>query len=266
MDIFEAVETDAFEDDDESITRRQAVKSIESRFEMMRRFFAPIIILTGAILIILPHLSAVPAAYISLFAGSIAVLIGISAKPFIENLISGVVITLSQPIKINDTVRIDGKYGTVDRITFLYTVIKVWNWNRWVVPNHKLLQKEFENLSIGDEHEWAKVEFCVSPESDLDLVKKIAKNAMKCKYLNQSEPPSFWIMSMQPDHIKCWVAGWANNAAEAWALRSSTRRKLVRGLQAEGIQFHALHNKVSINSPALVEGGAPPINTNEEKA
>lgn len=247
MDVGEAVETDHLEEDAEAITRTQAITSIEDRFDLIRKFTVPAVLFVAGILLLLPYLSAVPAAYISLSAGAITVLLGISAKPLLENIISGVVITLSQPVKINDTVRIDGKYGTVEKITFLYTIVKLWNWNRWVIPNHKLLQKEFENLSAGDDQEWAYVEFCVSPFSDLEKVKILAKQSMECRYLKKSEVPSFWVMELNPDHIKCWVAGWAHNPAEAWALKSTTRRNLGKMLKNEGILFQSVQNQVSID-------------------
>lgn len=250
MDVTEAVETDVFDEDGEAIARGQAFNSIETRFHQIRRFTVPTILVITAVLLLAPQLTAVPAAYISLFAGAIAVLLGISAKPLLENLIAGVVITLSQPIRINDTVRIDGKYGTVERINLLYTVVKIWNWNRWLIPNHKLLQKEFENLSSGDDLEWAYIDFCVSPEADLEQVKAIAKQSMECRYLKKSEPPSFWVMELNPDHIKCWVAGWAENAAEAWALKSTTRRNLGKNLQAAGVAFQSVNNQVSVSPPA----------------
>ena len=247
QDVFEAVKTEGIDEDAETITRRAAMHSIENRFDFIRKIFVPGVLVTSGLLLLIPHLPVIPAAYVSLFAGAIAVILGIASKPLIENLIAGVVITMAQPIRVNDTIRLDGRYGTVERINFLYTTVKVWNWNRWVVPNHRLLQKEIENLSRGDDAEWAYIEFYVAPSSDMERVKYLAKKSMQCRYLNNTEPPSFWVMNMEKDAIKCWVAGWANNAAEAWALKSAARYNLVLALKEEGIQMQQASGQIKID-------------------
>ncbi len=248
---FEAVKTDAPVDEDiESITKSAALQSIESRFDVIRKVYIPMILILGLFLLVLPFIPTLPAAYISIVAGSFAVIIGIAAKPFIENVVSGLVLTISQPIRVNDTIRVDGKYGTVERINFLYTTVKIWNWNRWIIPNSKLINKEYENLSKTDEQEWAYIEFFVAPDSDIELVKKLAKESMENPYLDRIEAPSFWVMELEKDSIKCWVAGWAKNAAEAWALKAKTREILITKLQDRGIRYHK--NLAEINAiPSL---------------
>lgn len=247
MDVTEAVETEAPDEDAENITRRRAITSIEARFDFIRKSYVPFVLFVSLVLIAIPLLPEVSNTYITLIAGIITVLLGIAGRPVIENAISGIVITMSQPIRINDTVIIDGQYGTIEKINLLYTVIKVWNWRRFVIPNHKLLQKEFENLSQIEENEWAYIEFYVSPDADIEEVKKIAKKSMKCKFLDPVEPPSFWVMDLQKDAIKCWVAGWSTNPAEAWALKSIARRNLARELQQAGIKFQSIQNQVNLN-------------------
>ncbi|MAF91957.1 MAG: mechanosensitive ion channel domain-containing protein [Bdellovibrionota bacterium] len=246
MDVNEAIDTNASDDDFVSLTKRRAKTSIETRFNFIRKTFIPLVIFISVLLIAIPHLPAISGPYISLFAGAIAVLIGIASKPLLENMVSGVVITLSQPIRINDTVIVDDKYGTVEKINLLYTVIKVWNFRRYNIPNSKFLQKEFENLSQVEEFEWVHVEFYVSPESDLAQVKQIAKDAMRTQFLADIEPPSFWVMELGKDSIRCWVAGWAHNPAEAWALKSSSRKRLATRLAKAGIKAQMTNNRVKV--------------------
>ena len=261
MDVVEAVETETPDEDSESITRRRAAENIENRFETIRKLFVPALTIFAAILILLPLLPTIHATYISLFAGILAVLIGVASKPIIENAISGMVITFSQPIRINDTVIIDGHYGTVEKITLLYTVIKVWNWRRFVIPNHKMLQKEFENLSLRDELEWTHVEFFVAPGTDILKVKEIAKQAMQGKFLlDNIEAPSFWVMELGKDAIKCWVAGWAADPSASWALRSSTRRNLVMAFNKEKISFQMENSRIHLEKDVSLSNIFPKTN------
>ncbi len=244
---------DSTEDDDSDniINRRRAVQSIEARFEFMRRFYIPLVLFVTGFLIILPLLPALPATYLSLFTGLVAGVIGFAAKPVIENAISGMVLTFSQPIRINDTVIIDGQYGTVEKINLLHTRIKIWNWRRLVIPNNRLLQKEIQNLTLGEENEWAYIAFYVEPDVDIHKVTTLAKASMQSKYLDSREEPSFWVIDMDKDSILCWVAGWASDPANAWALKSAARRNLVHSLRDNGIGFQMANTNIKFNPQSL---------------
>lgn len=249
MDFSEPIINHEENDDEEQIlTKRRAVQSIESRFEFMQRFYVPLVLFISFVLMALPFLPTLPATYLSLFTGLVAGLIGFAAKPVIENAIAGMVLTFSQPIRINDTIIIEGRYGTVEKINLLHTVIKIWNWRRLVLPNGQLLQKEIENLSLGEEDEWAYIAFHVAPGTDIDLVNRLAKEAMNSKYRNADEPATFWIMEMNPDSILCWVAGWAKDPAEAWALKSAARKNLIKSLKKHGIKYQLAQSKIKIEN------------------
>lgn len=251
-EIGEAVETSSPEDESEKIAKHRAVASVENRFTLIRRLYVPIMLVSTAILTALPFLTILPAAYISLFASAIAVLVGLAARPLFVNLFAGLVITLSQPIRVGDTVVINGYYGTVEEINILNTVIKLWNWRRYVVPNHKLLEIEYENLSLNDDNEWAHISFWVEPHADFARVRDIAKQAMSsCKAMSDFEDPSFWVMEMGKDSVECWVAGWASTPAKAWALKSVARRNLITLLNEEGIKFQMGRTHLEIDKRAM---------------
>ncbi len=254
MDYSEAViPAESVEEDDGEnlINRRRAVQSIEARFDFMRRFYIPLVLFFSLVLLSFPFLPTLPATYLSLFTGLIAGLFGLAAKPVIENAISGMVLTFSQPIRINDTVIIDDQYGTVEKIDLLHTRIKIWNWRRLVIPNHKLLQKEIQNLTLGDENEWAHIAFYVEPNVDIHKVKTLAKASMDSKYRDDSEEASFWIMDMDKDSILCWVAGWAADPAQSWALKSAARRNLIQSLRDANISFQMANTNIQLDPKVI---------------
>lgn len=258
-DLSEAVETDTPEEDSEKIARHRAVESVENRFTFMRRLFIPTMTLFTLFIVVFPFLNFIPAAYISLFAGVFAVLAGIASRPLIENLFAGLVITFNQPIRVGDTVIIQGRYGTVEDINILNTVIKVWNWRRLIVPNSRLLQIEFENLSLHTESEWAHISFWVEPGANIEKVRTLAKEAMlESRALLDVEEPSFWVMNIEKDAIECWVAGWAESPAQAWALKASTRRLLVNRLNRENINYQLSRSHISYR-----QDQRPPLATPE---
>lgn len=57
------------------------------------------------------------------------------------------VISFSKHFLTGDTVTLDSQYGTIEDISLTHTTIKLWDWQRYVVPNHRMLSKEVINHS-----------------------------------------------------------------------------------------------------------------------
>lgn len=220
----------------EVIVKKQGLRSIEKRFRIIRRFLVPLLVAFWLLIATIPALGAVPATYVSLVVGALTVILGIAAKPWIENFIAGLVITLGKTVRIGDTVTIDNQYGTVEEITLVHTIIKIWDWRRYVIPNHRLLQKEFINLTLQDNFFWKSVSFHISPDADLEVVEKLAIQAVKSsdKVIN-GEEISFWVMEMNCQSTECWIAAWAASPADAWTMSHEIRMELSRTLRENGI-------------------------------
>lgn len=124
-------------------------------------------------------------------------------------------------------------------------MLRRWDWTRILIPNNSFLSQEIQNLTRQDKYIWAHVEFYVSPDANLDQVKTIGlKAAQDSKSFMPSEPPSFWVMDLQPDAIKCWVAAWAETPDQAWELRNDIRTNLVLEFQDKGIQFQSQKHEI----------------------
>jgi moderate conductance mechanosensitive channel len=201
-------------------------------------------------------LSYLPSGYSSFVLGTFTVIIGIAAQPFLENVIAGIVISIGQPFRIRDTVTVDGEYGTVELIALTYTVIRRWDWVRYVIPNSILFKKEFLNYTLIDNNRLTHVEFWVSPEADLETVKEHATEAVRdSSSFVPTEDPSFWVMELGKEGIRCWVAGWTSSPLRSWSLTHDVRTQLATSLREEGITFHqythSLHPATGFQIPGV---------------
>jgi len=255
---FEAVPTKTPVENPKKLARERATESIERHFTVMRRVLVPLVIGITALMASLPILAESSASTASVIGAVVAVIMGLALRPFLENAVAGVVISASRHVRIGDTVRVDGYYGTVEDITATHSTIKVWDWRRYLVPNSKMLQSAFLNHSLFDTHEWANVEFWVSPEADIEHVKAMAISAAsESGYMVGEEDPQFWINSLDKDSVCCVIAAWAKNPTDAWALRSAVRERIMTELQHSGIatslQRHSLQDHQ--NPPARALAG-----------
>src|SRR6516165_2996871 len=84
---------------------------------------------------------------ISLFAsaGVAGVVFGLAAQPVLSNLIAGIQLAVTQPIRLEDAVTVQNEYGWIEEITATYVVIRLWDLRRLIVPLNYFIQQPFYN-------------------------------------------------------------------------------------------------------------------------
>lgn len=219
--------------------KEKALQSIVFRFSIMRHAVVFFLVVILAVLLVVLLAGTVPAAVISTSVAATGIILGIAARPMLENFVSGVMMTFSGSVNVGDTVIIDDRYGTVEDITLTHTVVKLWNWWRHVYPNSVLMSKSFINLTLYDSYQWCHVEFWISHEADLGRVRTEAVEAAKRHPKNADyESPRFWVMEMGKEGIRCWIAAWADNPGDAWDLSNGIRTELTTRLSKLKIYPH----------------------------
>ncbi|MBD3273787.1 MAG: mechanosensitive ion channel [Candidatus Marinimicrobia bacterium] len=250
---FNAVDTSSPVSDPKKQARSLAQTSIASRFSVIQRGILIFAAVIWIIALTFPLLSRIPSALVSILVGAGAVIIGIAVRPFLENMISGIVISFSKQLRTGDTVIIDETYGTVEDISLTHTVIKSWDWRRYIIPNSTMITKEFLNFSINDSFIWEHVEFWVDHSADIEEVEKIAlQTARENKYFSDYESPRFWVMGMDKEAVKCWVAGWTDSPSDAWLFKVEVRKRLITEFGKKGIKSHAYRHDWPKNSDGSI--------------
>jgi len=84
---------------------------------------------------------------VSLFAsaGIAGVVFGLAAQPVLSNLIAGVQLAVTQPIRLEDAVTVQNEYGWIEEINATYVVIRLWDLRRLIVPLNYFIQQPFYN-------------------------------------------------------------------------------------------------------------------------
>lgn len=77
--------------------------------------------------------------------GAAGIIVGLALQPVLSNLIAGVQIALTQPIRIDDGVFIQNEFGHVEEINATYVVIRLWDERRLIVPLKYFLDQPFQN-------------------------------------------------------------------------------------------------------------------------
>jgi small-conductance mechanosensitive channel len=80
-------------------------------------------------------------------AGVAGLVLGMAARPTLGNLIAGIQIALTEPIRIDDAVVVEGQSGRVVEVNTTYVVIRLWDLRHLIVPISHFIEKSFENSS-----------------------------------------------------------------------------------------------------------------------
>lgn len=104
-------------------------------------------------------------------AGVSGLVVGFAARGTLGNAIAGVTISIAQPIRIGDDVEFRGDRGVVEDIHLLFTVLKLGDGKRLVIPNDTIANEVIKNLTLGGVSRVARVDVRVPPAGDVDLVR-----------------------------------------------------------------------------------------------
>ncbi|MBW4027768.1 mechanosensitive ion channel family protein [Acidipila rosea] len=78
-------------------------------------------------------------------AGLASLVLATAAKSTASNLLAGIQIALTEPIRIDDVVVIDGEWGRIEEITTAYVVVAIWDLRRLIVPLSFFIENSFQN-------------------------------------------------------------------------------------------------------------------------
>lgn len=121
-------------------------RELRTRFDLLRRV-ANVIIVVLATAVILTQFSFVRTVGLSVLAsaGIAGVVVGLAAQKSVSSVIAGIQLSLTQPFRIGDVVKVDGQLGTVEELSLTNVVLKLGDERRFVVPVSRFLDTSFEN-------------------------------------------------------------------------------------------------------------------------
>src|SRR5258706_9059492 len=153
------------------LKRRPLPPQSETRYRVLRRSITAVILVVGlfSALLVIPQVRAVAGGLLASSA-VLGIIIGLASQQVLGNFMAGLVIALTQPVRIGDRVTYANEEGTVEEIGLTYTFIRTLELRRLVVPNSKLASETIINSSIRDRETIAEVSVSLPLTADVDAV------------------------------------------------------------------------------------------------
>jgi len=193
---------------------------------------------------------------VSLFAsaGIAGLAAGLAARPVLENLMAGVQLAITQPIRLEDVLIIEGEYGVVEEINSTYVVLKLWDWRRMIVPLSYFFDKPFQNWTRTSASLIGSVMLYADYTLPVDRLRRKAQEIVKGSKLWDGQVFALQVTDAKDNVIELRILVSAANSGQLFDLRADVREKLVAYLQEE--LAHALPMARQINIPAIAESPA----------
>jgi small-conductance mechanosensitive channel len=121
--------------------------------------------------------------------------LGFGLQEIFANLVAGIILLFERPIRIGDTITVQGLSGTVMRIKTRATTILDWDKKEIVVPNKSLITEQLVNWSLSDAMIRIIIPVGVAYGSDVQLVKQLLiQAAYECgKVSREPEPQALFL-------------------------------------------------------------------------
>jgi small conductance mechanosensitive channel len=134
---------------DMRMARRDLHPAAATRYRVLRRTISSTIVVVGVLsaLLTIPAVKAVAGGVLASTA-VLALVIGFAAQRTLSNFVAGILIAITQPLRLGDLVTVGSDSGRVEEIGLTYTFIRLADGARLVIPNDVLASDTIRNSTI----------------------------------------------------------------------------------------------------------------------
>jgi small-conductance mechanosensitive channel len=166
-------------------------------------------------------------------AGLAALAVGAAAQPALKNLIGGLQMAFTEPIRLDDVVIIDGEWGRIEEIRLTYVVVKIWDERRLIVPVSKFLEDTFQNWTRSSSQIMGSVFWYLDPAADIARMRKKVGEVVRSNERWDGRFFNLQVTDTKPEAIEVRALMTAKDASLAFDLRCDVREAMLAFFRAE---------------------------------
>lgn len=186
-------------------------------------------------------------------AGVAGIVLGLALQPMLKNIFAGIQLAITQPIRIDDALIVEGEWGNVEEITSTYVVVKLWDWRRMILPLSYFIENPFQN--------WTREGSALIGTVMIYLDYSVPVGALRKRVEEIANESKIWdrrVVNVQVTDFKESVMEVrilisANNAPKTFDMRCEMREKIIDFIQNE---YPAALPRVRAEGAANANGAA----------
>jgi small-conductance mechanosensitive channel len=184
-------------------------------------------------------------------AGAAGLVAGLALQPLLKNIFAGIQLAVTQPIRIDDALLVEGEWGNVEEITSTYVVVRLWDWRRLILPLSYFIEKPFQNWTRDNAELIGTVMLYLDYEAPIEVIRAKAQEIALQSHLWDGKVVNVQVTDFRQSTMEVRILVSARSSPRAFDLRCEVREKLIGFLQREYPQ----------SLPRLRAEPTPPVNT-----
>ncbi len=241
-------------DDPNLLDANLAVRGLLTRARVLTRVLSFLILLVGlaVALMSIPDVRQIGASLLA-SAGIAGLVVGFAARPVLSNLLAGLQIAMTEPIRINDVLIVEGEWGRVEEITGTYVVFRVWDDRRLILPLQWFIEHPFQNWTRTSASLLGTVFLWVDYATPVEALREELKRLCAADPDWDGRLALVHVTDASETAVQVRFLVSAANSARAWELRCRIREGVIAYMQRLQPQ-HLPRRRVQWQGPAA---GAP---------
>ena len=171
-------------------------------------------------------------------AGAAGIIVGLALQPVLRNVFAGLQLALTQPIRIDDAVIVEGEWGDIEDITATYVVVRLWDKRGLIVPLNYFMEQPFQNWTRKEATLIGVVMVYVDITADIAELREEARRIVAATPLWNGEVFALQVTDFTERTAEVRILADAANAGRAFDLRCHIREAVAEYLTRH--QPHAL--------------------------
>jgi small-conductance mechanosensitive channel len=207
-------------------------REMETRVNILGRVTVTLIVIlaTAGALMTFPSVRTIGTTLLA-SAGLAGIAGGLAARPILENLIAGVQIAFTQPIRLDDAVIVEKEFGRIEQITATYVVVRCWDLRRLVVPLTYFINTPFQNWTLQASDLIGVVLLYTGYNLPVDELRTELATYVEVNPRWDGQVVALQVVDTTENNMQLRVLVSAKNASELWDLRCEVREHLIHFLQ-----------------------------------
>jgi small-conductance mechanosensitive channel len=210
-----------------ALARGNVSPETTTRIRLVRRVIYSVILLIG-LAIALSQVRGIDQLTASLLASGVvaAAVIGLAARQTLANTVAGIMLAITQPLRVGDWVTFEGHYGVVEDVSLNYTFLRTTGDKRLIIPNERLAAGILENETLRVDAVGLDVTVWIPPGADA---------ALALTLLREESGADVTVAEAAPTGVRLSVGGDPVPAAERPAAEADLRARCHARLRGAGL-------------------------------
>lgn len=165
-------------------------------------------------------------------AGIMGLIVGFAAQKSLGMIFAGIQLAITQPIRLNDNVIVEGEFGRIEEIQLTYVVVEIWDERRLIIPVSWFLEKPFQNLTRTTSSTTGTIFLFVDYAFPVDRIREVLPSLLRTNNNWDGRTASIQVTDTTERYKEVRIVLSSANSSRNWDLRTSIREKLIDYINA----------------------------------